>query len=286
MYPAPFEYHAPESLEEAVALLGRHGEEAKLIAGGHSLLPLMKLRFAQPAHLIDLRRVPGLAGIREEGDTVVIGAMTTHRMVEQSEVVRRRLPLLAEAAGVIGDPLVRNAGTIGGSLAHADPGADLPAVMLALDAEMHAVGANQGRILPAEDFFVGLLASALEPSEVLREVRIPVPSGRTGGAYEKRPHPASRYALVGVAAQVTLGDGSAISDVRVALTGVGVRAVRARSVEQALTGQRADGTIIAEAARLATEGLEPREDLQGSADYKLNLAVVHAKRAIQRAAGD
>lgn len=283
MYPAPFEYHSPTSVDEAVALLAQYRDEAKLLAGGHSLIPLMKLRFAQPAHVIDVRRIPGLSGIREESGTIVIGATTTHHALEQSELLRRRLPILAEAAAHIGDPLVRNMGTIGGSLAHADPAADLPPVMLALGAEMRAVGPNGSRSIRAEEFFVSLLTTALEPGEVLTEIRVPLPPERTGGAYEKRPHPASRFAVVGVAALLTIDGPGAITRARVGVTGIGAVASRASGVEQALAGREADQNILEEAARRVTEGIDMRADLQGPPEYKARLAAVYARRALVRA---
>ena len=180
MYTAPFDYHAPASLEEVLSLLREHGDEAKLLAGGHSLIPVMKLRFAQPKHLVDLRKVPGLVGIREEEGALVVGAMTTYAAVQASDLVDRRLPVLAEAVRVIGDPLVRNMGTVGGSLAHADPGADLPALALALDAELRVRGRGGERTVKAEDFFVGLMETALRPTDVLLEVRFQIPTGRAG----------------------------------------------------------------------------------------------------------
>ena len=283
MYAAPFEYHRARSVEEAVALLGEHGDDAKLLAGGHSLIPLLKLRFAQPKHLIDVRKIPNLSGIREDGGSIVIGAATTHAQIERSSLIERTLPILAEAAHVIGDPLVRNMGTIGGSLAHADPGADFPAVMLALGAEMRAIGPRGPRTIAADDFFFDLLTTALAPNEILTEIRIPVPRAGTGGAYVKFRHPASGYALIGVAALMTRDGGGAIRDARVALTGVGTRAMRARGAEQALIGKNTDETTVADAATRVVEGLEPRADAQGSAEYKQHLAVVYARRAISLA---
>jgi carbon-monoxide dehydrogenase medium subunit len=283
MYTTAFDYHAPASLDEALSLLREHGDDAKLLAGGHSLIPAMKLRFAQPKHLVDLRRVPGLVGIHEDEGALVIGAMTTYAAVHASDLVDRKLPVLAEAVRVIGDPLVRNMGTIGGSLAHADPGADLPALALALDAELRVRGRGGERTVNAEDFFVGLMETALRPTDVLTEVRFQIPSGRTGAAYEKHKHPASGYALVGVAAVVRLADGDNIEWVRVALTGLGVQPSRAEPVEWALTGQVASETLLADAAHHAADGIEIREDLQGSRAYKANLAAVCARRALERA---
>jgi len=282
MHPSSFDYHRPESVEEALELLSTHGEDAKLLAGGHSLLPLMKLRFSEPAHLIDIRRVEGLSGIREEDGAVVIGATTTHREVESSALLREKVPVLAEAASLIGDPLVRNMGTIGGSLAHADPAADLPAVVLAVDAELRAQGPDGSRTIPAEDCFLGIFASALSADEILTEVRVPVPGAGTGQAYEKFPHPASRYALAGVAASLSVG-GGVVTGARVAITGVGGVASRASAVEEALEGAPAEAATLEEAAARADEGLDPQADLQGSAEYKRNLARVVARRALVRA---
>ena len=283
MYPASFEYHAAHSVDEAVALLVEHGSDAKLIAGGHSLVPLLKLRFAQPAHLVDIRRIPNLGGIREEGGTIVIGAATTHTQIERSDLLQRRLPIVAEAARQIGDPQVRNMGTIGGSLAHADPGADLPAVMLAVDASFRATGRLGARTIAARDFFVDVLTTALEPNEVLTEIRIPVGFRRSGGAYEKHRHPASGYALIGVAAFIALDGAQAIQEARIAVTGGGARAMRVEGAERALIGQAAEDSVIERAADRVGTGIEVRGDLQGSAAYKANLAVVHARRAIKRA---
>ena len=283
MYTAPFEYHRAGSVEEAISLLGQHGDDAKLLAGGHSLIPLLKLRFAQPRHLIDVRKIPDLSGIREEGGAIVIGAATTHAQIERSSVAVRRLPILAEAASQIGDPLVRNVGTVGGSLAHADPGADWPAVMLALNAELWVTGPRGSRTILADDFFLDILTTALEPAEILTQIRIPSPSTRTGGAYAKFRHPASGYALIGVAAQLSLGAGATIRDARVAITGVSTRATRARATEEALVGKAGDEASIVSASRFVTDGLEPRADAQGSIAYKQHLAAAYARRAITKA---
>jgi carbon-monoxide dehydrogenase medium subunit len=283
MYPASFEYHRAGSVDEAVALLGQYGEDAKLLAGGHSLIPLLKLRFARPGHLIDVRRIPGLAGVREESNAIVIGAGTTHRQLATSSVLWSRLPIVAEAAAIIGDPLVRNMGTIGGSLAHADPGADLPAVMLAVGAEIVLVGPTGRRSVKADDFFVGLLATAIKPNEVLTEIRVPVPVARSGGAYEKFPHPASRYAVIGAAAVVRLADASVVASARVAITGLGTHAVRAVAVEQAVTGRAPSESTVMTAAARAAEGIEMRTDSGLEADYRRELAAVYVKRALLRA---
>jgi carbon-monoxide dehydrogenase medium subunit len=282
MYSAPFEYHRATSPQEAVALLGKYGDEAKLIAGGHSLLPLMKLRFAQPRHLIDVRRIPGLSFVREEKGAVTIGAATPHATLEGSSVLHRHLPILSEAAGQIGDVQVRNLGTLGGSLAHADPSADLPAVVLALRAELSALGPRGTRTIAAEDFFVELLTTALRQDELLTEVRFAAQPAGSGGAYEKYPHPASRYAVVGVAAQLTLAGGK-VTTAGVAVTGLGPKAQRATAVEAALLGKAPDEATLRAAAAKASDGLKLRADAQLSEAYRRALAVTFTARALARA---
>jgi carbon-monoxide dehydrogenase medium subunit len=283
MYPAPFEYHTPGSVEEAVSLLTQYEDEAKLLAGGHSLLPVMKLRFAQPKHVIDLRKIPALSGVRETDGGLLIGATTTHSQVEHSALLRRRVPILSEAAAMIGDAQVRNRGTVGGSLAHADPAADLPAVMLALGAEFRCIGPSGTRRIPADDFFLGLMTTALQPNEVLTEIFVPDAPARTGGAYEKLPHPASRFAVIGVAAVVTVGEGSVVRLARVAVTGLGTVAARARATEQALTGRFPENGSLDTAIARVTEGIELRDDRLGPPEFKANLARAYAARAIKRA---
>jgi aerobic carbon-monoxide dehydrogenase medium subunit len=284
MYPASFEYHAPSTIAEAVALLSRHGEDAKLLAGSQSLVPLMKFRLATPAHVIDLRKVPGITGIREEGGALIIGALTTHRTIERSEDLRKKLPILPEAAAFIGDPQVRNQGTIGGSLAHADPSADWPAVTTALDATVTAVGKSGERTLKISDLIVGPLTNSLNADEILVSVRIPLPPAKSGSAYEKEPHPASRFAVVGVAVALQLDAKGVVQQARVAVTGLGSKVTRAGYVEQALTGKTPDpGTLKAAAARTA-EGIEIRGDNLGSPAYKTHLASVIAERALRKAA--
>ena len=204
MYPAAFEYHAPTNVKDALGLLGRFKDDAKLLAGGHSLVPMMKLRLAQPKHLIDLRKVPGLSGIKEDGGAIVLGAMTTHWQMESSPLLKSKCAILSETASIIGDPAVRNLGTIGGSIAHADPAADQPATLLALGAEMVCEGPKGRRTVKVDDWFQGLMATALHEDEILVEIRVPAWPAGTGGAYLKFPHPASRFAVVGVAAMVTL----------------------------------------------------------------------------------
>lgn len=284
MITAPFDYYTPTSVQEAISLLQQHGDTAKLLAGGHSLIPLMKLRLANPGVLIDISRIPGLAFIREEGDRIVIGALTTHAMIEQSALLKERLPLLPETAARIGDLQVRNRGTIGGSLAHADPAADLPAALLALDAELVCQGPHGERILPAREFFVGMLTTALQPDEVLTAVRFPVPSGRTGMAYRKIDHPASHYAVVGIAALVTMSNEGTVARAAIGITGAATTPSRAAAPESALQGQRPTPEGLARAAEQAADGLDLLDDLYASAEYRRHLVRVETRRALETAA--
>lgn len=285
MYPAPFEYHAPTSLPEALGLLDRFRDDAKLLAGSQSLIPLMKLRLAAPAHLVDLRKIANLRGISSAGGVLRIGAMTTHREIEISEEVRAKLPVMSEAAGLIGDSQVRNCGTIGGSLSHADPAADWPAVMVALAASVQIASSSGERTLKVEELIGGPLTTVLQPSEIVVQVRVPELPPRVGAAYEKFPHPASRFAVVGAAAWVRLDNERSVVSARVALTGVGPKVTRANAVERALIGHGADPSAVDAAAARAAEGLELRADLIGSADYKAHLAGVYTARAVRRAIG-
>src|SRR5439155_931079 len=218
MYPAAFDYHAPKNVKEALGLLGKLKDDAKILAGGHSLIPMMKLRLAQPKHLIDLGKVPGLSGIKADGKALVIGAMTTHWEVESSSAVKSKLPVLAEVASVIGDPAVRNKGTIGGSLAHADPAADWPAAMIALGAEMVCEGPKGKRKVGVDQWFLGLMATALKEREILVQVRVPLLPAGSGAAYMKFPHPASRFAVVGACAALTLDKQGVCSKAGVGVT--------------------------------------------------------------------
>jgi aerobic carbon-monoxide dehydrogenase medium subunit len=284
MIPSAFEYLAPTTLQEALSLLSTHKDEAKVLAGGHSLLPMMKLRLAAPAYLIDLGRIPNLAYIRESEGRIQIGPLTTHYMVESSDLLRQRLTALPEAAGVIGDVQVRNRGTVGGSLAHADPAGDLPAVMQMAEAQFKLIGPGGERAVTTEQFFVDLLTTALGADELLAEVHVPVPPARTGTAYMKVFQKASGFAIVGVAARVTLGaDGRVCQTARVGITGVAAKSFRARGVEQALEGKALDEPAITAAAEHASEGVEALSDLHASGDYRLALARVYTKRALLRA---
>ena len=283
MHPASFGYHAPGSLEEAFGLLRQHGEDAKLLAGGHSLLPAMKLRLTQPDVLIDLSRIPGLNGIRQDGDALVIGALTTHTEVATSEAVRSLLPGLADTASVIGDLQVRNRGTMGGSVAHADPGADLPVTLTALNASFVVTSSEGERTVAADDFFVDFFTTALEPNEILTSIRIPLPSTPARTSYAKLPHPASGYVVVSAAAALTVA-GGACAGARVVLGGVGGTPHRATGTEAVLEGQALTPETMAAAAQRAAEGIDPHADSYADEDYKRHMAVVYAGRAIEAAA--
>ncbi|WP_225097615.1 xanthine dehydrogenase family protein subunit M [Streptomyces sp. CoH27] len=282
MIPPAFEYARPESVEEAVRLLADAGEEAKVLAGGQSLLPLLRLRLAFPELVVDVGRIPRLRGVREDGDTLVIGALTTHHDVIRDPLVRRHAGLLAEATATVADPAVRHRGTLGGSLAHADPAGDLPAVVLALDAELIAAGRDGRRAIPAREFFVDYLQSALAPDEVLVEVRVPKTDG-WGFHYEKFHRVAQAWAIVGVAALVRRDDGQ-VAEARIGLTNMGTTPLRASAAEAALAG--ADGPeAVARAAERAAEGTRPAQDLSATPEYRAHLARVLTRRAVLAAGG-
>jgi aerobic carbon-monoxide dehydrogenase medium subunit len=284
MIPSACEYVVPQTIDEAVTLLAEYGEEARLLAGGHSLIPLMKLRLAAPSVLIDIGRIPDIKGVVRRNGMVAIGASTTYSAIEDSALLQELCPLASEAAVSIGDRQVRNRGTIGGSLAHADPAGDMPAVVLALGGELIAVSRSGERTIAADDCFVDMFTTALKPDEMFTEIHVPVAGPRTGVAYEKFPHPASGYAIVGVAAIVTLGDGDTCRAVRVAITGAGTKATRAQAVEQALIGQEPSASGVARAAEDAAEGLELMGDIHASETYRAHLCRVYAKRALLKAA--
>jgi carbon-monoxide dehydrogenase medium subunit len=283
MIPAAFDYAAPTALEEAISLLQQHGDEAKILAGGHSLLPLMKLRLAAPAVLVDLARIPDLSYIREDGDTVAIGAMTPYVALEDSELLRRRLPLLAQAASMVGDQQVRNRGTLGGAVAHADPAGDMPTVVTALGGTIVARGPNGERTIPASEFFQDVFTSALSPDEVVTEVRIPA-TDRAGQDYQKFRRRSIDWAIVGAAVSVSRSNGS-IGNASVVLTNVGPTPMRAAAVEQALAGQPASADAVRQAAEQASDGLDPSSELYASREYKLHLARVITRRALEAALG-
>ena len=283
MIPASFEYQAPKTLDEALRLLGRHGDEAKILAGGHSLLPLMKLRLASPRYVIDIGHLRGLDYIREDGDQIAIGALTTHAQVVASELLREKCPLLPETASEIGDIQVRNRGTIGGSLAHADPAADYPAAILALDAELVVQSGSGKRTIFAAEFFVDLLQTQVRPGEILTEVRVPIRRSGEGSAYRKFHQPASGFATVGAAARLITSKDGKIQDIALGMTGVGSKAYRASAVEKALRGKKADDGAIAAACAKAAQGVEPLSDIFASSEYRRAMAVVFAHRAISAA---
>ena len=283
MFPASFGYFAARSLEEALELLTKHGEGAKLLAGGHSLIPAMKLRLASPRYLIDLGQVPGLSGVRVDGDSLAIGALTVHADVASSELVRQRLPGLAETASVIGDLQVRNRGTIGGSVAHADPAADFPVILTALAASFVLVSPAGKRTVAAEKFFIDFFTTALAPNEVLTEIRVPLPPAGAGTAYAKLGHPASGYVVVSAGALVVRQPSGRCASARVAIGGLGSVPIRATATETALQGQPLNPEVIAAAAAKAAEGTDPDGDLYASADYKRHMAAVYARRAIEKA---
>jgi len=285
MIPAPFDYHTPTTLEEAVSLLAQDTDGAKILAGGHSLIPAMKLRLAQPQSLIDIGRIKSLSYIREEGGKILIGATTTHYQIESSELLKNICPLLPECAASIGDVQVRNKGTIGGSLAHSDPAADWPAAAIALGAELVAVGSKGERVLKADEFFVSLLTTALEPGEILREIRIVKPQGRFGQAYQKVPHPATGYAVVGIAVNLILGADGACESASVGVTGVASKAYRAEGVQSAMIGTKLDDQAVEKAAAHVCDGVDPNSDLYASGEYRCHLAQVHTRRALKTASG-
>ena len=283
MIPPGFDYHAPRSVADAIRLLGQLGGDAKLLAGGHSLLPMMKLRFAQPAHLIDLNRIDALRGIREEGATIVIGAMTVENELIASTLLQAKLPLLPEAAKQIADPQVRNRGTIGGDIAHGDPGNDHPAIAMALDATLVLEGPKGKRSVKADGFFHGTYMTDMAEDEILTEIRIPAFTPKTGYAYEKLKRKTGDWATA-AAAVVLRMDGGKVSYVRIGLTNVAPTALRATDAEAALLGQPLTEANIAIAAAKAMAITDPAEDLRGDRDYKTAMAGQMVKRALAKAA--
>jgi len=283
MITEPFGYHAPKSLSEAVRLVAQFGADGKVLAGGHSLIPLMKLRLASPKHLVDIGGISDLSYIREDGDEIQIGATTTHFRIESSDLLKTKCPLLPETAGEIGDAQVRNKGTMGGSLAHSDPAGDWPAAILALDAEIQAVSARGERWIPAREFFVDLLATALKGDEILTAIRLPALPSRAGDAYLKLHHPASGFAVVGVAARLVLGENGSIERAALGITGIGPKSYRAAAVESALAGKSPTTKRLEEASAHAADGVEANSDLYASAEYRSHLARVYTRRAIEKA---
>jgi carbon-monoxide dehydrogenase medium subunit len=283
MFPASFGYFAARSVEEALDLLTQYGEDAKLLAGGHSLIPAMKLRLASPRYLIDLAQVHGLSGVRIDSEELAIGALTLHADIASSEVVRQRLPGLAEAASVIGDVQVRNRGTIGGSVAHADPAADFPVILTALNASFAVQSLSGKRTIAADDFFVDFFTTALTSNEVLTEIRIPLPPAGAGTAYAKLAHPASGYVVVSAGVLLSRDRSGRCQSARITLGGLTSGPLRAKSTEATLRGQPLLPDVIAAAVAQAAEGADPDGDTYASADYKRHMATVYARRAIEKA---
>ncbi|HXX32616.1 MAG TPA: xanthine dehydrogenase family protein subunit M [Myxococcaceae bacterium] len=283
MIPAAFDYHRPKTLAEAVALLVEFKDSAKVLSGGQSLLPLLKLRLGQAGHLVDIGRIPGLEYIREEGGILRIGGRTREAELERSEVIRGRYPILLDTARVIADPVVRNLATVGGNLAHGDPGNDHPATMLALGAQVVATGQKGERVIPIDGFFVGLFTTALKPDEIVTEIRIPAPPARSGGAYVKLERKVGDYATAAAAAQVTLAANGSVERAGLALTNVGPTPIRVTAAEKLLTGKKPDDALIAQAGAAAAKACSPTEDRRGKEDYKREMARVLAQRALRRA---
>ena len=282
MIPGPFEYFAPRSLSEAVKFLSEHKDDVKILSGGQSLLPLMKMRLSKPAFVVDIGRLPELDQIVEQGDQLVIGALVTHAQIEFSDLLKTKCPLLPQTAATIADVQVRNRGTIGGSIAHADPAGDWPATIMALDAEIQVYGPNGERWVKCDEFFLGLLMSVLEPDEIVTAVRVPV-TGNDKTAYMKAAPRSSGFAVVGVAVRLTLESSGNCSRAAIAITGVTDKAYRADRAEKILVGGKIDGALIESAAAEATRNIDVIEDINGSIEYRTHLTHVYVARAIQAA---
>jgi carbon-monoxide dehydrogenase medium subunit len=283
MIPPSFEYLRPKTIPEAVAMLQQHGDEAKILSGGQSLIPMMKLRLARPGFLIDINRIAGLSYVKEEGGYLKIGGLTREAELEASPLVHSKYPILRDTAHVIADPQVRNMATVGGNLAHGDPANDHPATMVALGAQVIATGLKGERVIPIEDFFVSLFTTALQHEEILTEIRIPVPPARSGGAYFKLERKVGDFATAAVAAQLTLDDKGTCQKVGIGLTNVGPTPVKARKAEEFLRGKKLDEANIKQAAQLAADEAAPSPDLRGPVEYKKGLVKELAKRALTRA---
>ena len=283
MIPPAFEYLRPKTVPEAVAMLQQHGDEAKILSGGQSLIPMMKMRLARPAFLIDINRISGLSYIKEEGGVLKIGGLTRESELEHAPVVLAKFPLLVDTARVIADPQVRNMATVGGNLAHGDPANDHPAAMTALGAQVVATGPKGERVIAIDDFFVTLFTTALQPHEILTEIRIPIPPAKSGGAYFKVERKVGDFATAAVAVQLTLDASGAVQKAGIALTNVGPTPIKCKDAEAALAGKKPDAATIAQAAQLASDAAQPSADLRGPAEYKRGLVKELTKRAIARA---
>ncbi|HZY64299.1 MAG TPA: xanthine dehydrogenase family protein subunit M [Rubrobacteraceae bacterium] len=282
MYPVPFEYEVAESVDHAIELLGELGEDARLLAGGHSLIPLLRLRLAAPTALIDLGRLDDLNYVREEGDHLAIGALTRHRQIHLNDTVNEHCGILAYTAGLLGDPSVQHRGTIGGAVSHGDPAGDLPSVISALEGEIVVKGPDGERTVSAADFFLDYLYTALEPQEVVTEIRVPKLGPDTGWSYKKFSRRSQDWAIVGVAAVIEKDNGN-IGSARIGLTSMGSTPIRATAVEEALSGASADD--VAEAANSADEGTSPASDDAASEEFRRHLARVWTRRAVEEALG-
>jgi len=283
MIPRSFEYFSPRTLEEAIGLLQKLGPDAKLLSGGQSLIPMMKLRMVSPQHIVDINRIPNLDYISEIDGQLKIGALAREHQLETSDVISQKLPILADTAKFIADPLVRSQATVCGNLAHGDPANDHPATMLALGAKVVATGPKGPREIPIEDFFTSLFTTALEPEEILTEIRIPLPPANSGGTYLKLERKVGDFATAGVAAQLTLDDAGNCQRAGVGLTNVGLTPIKATKTEAFLTGKTLDQATIKEAAEIAASESQPMDDIRGSADYKRDLVRVLTARALTRA---
>jgi aerobic carbon-monoxide dehydrogenase medium subunit len=283
MYPARFEYHAPASVDEALELLERYGDEGKVLAGGQSLIPLMKLRFALPSALVDINRIQGLDSIEEDDGFLSIGALVRHKDCERSEALRGRYGVLGDAAPQISDPIVRNRGTIVGSLAHADPQGDWGSALMAAGAQLEVVSSSGTRTIPLDELFQGPFTTSLAPNEIATAVQVPDPGARAGGTYLKLERKVGDFATAGVAVHLSFDNGT-VGRAGIALTGVGPRNLRAETAEAALVGAKLDDDLIKEAAELAAQAAQPRSDHRGSADYKRSVVRVFTERGLRRAA--
>jgi carbon-monoxide dehydrogenase medium subunit len=283
MIPPSFEYLRPKTIPEAITLLQQHGDDAKILSGGQSLIPMMKLRIARPAWLIDINRIPGLSYIKADGGFLKIGGLTREAELEASPLIQSKYPILIDTAHVIADPQVRNLATVAGNLAHGDPANDHPATMLALGAQVVATGAKGERVIPIEEFFLSLFSTALQPGEILTEIRIPAPAPRSGGAYFKLERKVGDFATAAVAAQITLEGNGVVQKVGIGLTNVGPTPIKARQAEDFLRGKKLDEANIRQAGHLAADAAQPSSDLRGPAEYKKGLVKELTRRALARA---
>ena len=283
MIPQSFEYFTPSSLSEAYSLLKKYGDDAKILAGGHSLIPMMKLRLAAPAYLIDINQISDLDYIKEENGMLKIGALTKEVALESSDVIAEKFPIILDTAKVIADPLVRNMATVGGNLAHGDPANDHPATMIALDAKVVVTGPKGSRTIPVDEFFVDLMMTQLQPEEILTEIQIPTPPANSGGAYIKLERKVGDYAIAAVAAQLTLGSDGSCQEVGIALTNVGNVPIKAQKAIDHLKGKKPDESVIKAAGRLAADESDPTDDLRGTEEYKRSLVNTLTQRALHKA---